>query len=272
VSATSASIGWDCHAHVFGPYAQFPLAPDSLYAPPEAPESQYLALLARLGLGHGVLVNPSMYAHDHSLLLHTLQRHANLRGIAVVRPGSGLPLAGLRERGVRATRFSQRTGAAGNFPGSASFEDLEALGPALADAGLHAEIWTDCEALLLLAERIRSLPVPLVIDHMGSFDVQAGVDDPGFRSLLALLETGRVWVKLCAYRNLLKVPLEAGRPFHEALVRANADRLVWGSDWPHLRVEPAPDAGDLLALFRDWVGDADVAGRILHDNAEALYR
>lgn len=264
--------GWDCHAHLFGPYAQFPLAPERNQTPPEALEAQYLALLERLGLRRGVLVHPSAYGDDHSLLLHALARNARLRGVVVVRPGSPLPLSGLRGRGVRGARFSQRTGPGANFPGSASFDDLRILAPALADAGLHAELWTDCQALPQIAPQIRSLPVPVVIDHMGGFDLQAGVDEPGFRCLLELLATGKVWVKLCAYRNLLKAAdWNAGRPFQQALVQANSERLVWGSDWPHLRVEPTPDAADLLAMFKAWAGDPGLVRRVLSGNPDALY-
>lgn len=273
MSTGAVADRWDCHAHLFGPYAQFPLAAERNQTPPEAPEGQYLALLERLGLRHGVLVHPSAYGADHSLLLHALQRNPDFRGVVVVRPGSPLPLAGLRARGVRAARFSQRTGPGANFPGSASFDDLRTLAPKLADAGLHAELWTDCQALPQIAAQIRDSPVPVVIDHMGGFDPQAGVDEPGFRSLLDLLETGKVWVKLCAYRNLLKATdPAAGRPFQQAMIRANSERLVWGSDWPHLRVEPRPDAADLLAMFRNWAGDPALAERILSSNADALYR
>lgn len=272
MSTEAAGAGWDCHAHLFGPYAQFPLAAVRNQTPPEALEPQYLALLQRLGLGHGVLVHPSAYADDHSLLLHALQRHAHLRGVVVVRPGSPLPLQGLRERGVRAARFSQRTGPGANFPGSASFDDLRTLAPALADAGLHAELWTDCQALPHIAPQIRALPVPVVVDHMGGFDLEAGTDEPGFRTLLDLLASGKVWVKLCAYRNLLKAASwHAGQPFQEALLRANPERLVWGSDWPHLRVEPVPDAGQLLDLFKQWAGDDALVQRVLSTNPQALY-
>lgn len=265
--------GWDCHAHLFGPYERFPLAADRSYTPPEAVEPQYLALLRRLGLSNGVLVHPSAYGDDHSLLLHALAAQPSLRGVVVVRPGSPLPLAGLRERGVRGARFSHRSGAGANFAGSASFQDLQALAPQLADAGLHAELWTDCKALPEIADAIRELPVPVVIDHMGGFDVNAGVDEPGFRTLLRLLESGQVWVKLCAYRNLLNTSdWEAGRAFQQAMVAANAERLVWGSDWPHLRVTPAPDAVQLLDMFMDWAGSDAVVRQVLSANPERLYR
>jgi predicted TIM-barrel fold metal-dependent hydrolase len=264
--------GWDCHAHLFGPYARFPLAADRSYTPPEALDSQYLDLLGRLGLSHGVLVHPSAYGDDFSLLFHALSVHDNLRGVIVVRPGTQPTLKGLREKGIRAARFSHRSGAGGNFAGSASFEDLLALSPELADAGLHVELWTDCRALPDIAPQLRALPVPVVIDHMGGFDVHGGVDAPGFRCLLALLEERRAWVKLCAYRNLSgSTDFESGRPFHEAMLRANPDGLVWGSDWPHLRVTPAPDAQRLLETFRRWTPGPALQSKILVSNGQALY-
>ncbi len=269
----ATAAGWDCHAHLFGPYDRYPLAADRSYTPPEAVESQYLGLLARLGLGHGVLVHPSAYGDDFRLLFDALAaRPQALRGVIVARPGGVAALSGLWERGVRAARFSHRSGAGANFAGSASFDDLLAMTGELAEAGLHAELWTDCKVLPDIAARIEALPFPVVIDHMGGFDVEAGVDEPGFRALLGLLESGRVHVKLCAYRNLLgQSDFEAGRPFHRAMLEANPDRLVWGSDWPHLRVVPAPDAADLLATFRRWTGDEATVRRILVDNPQRLY-
>ncbi|VTU17987.1 amidohydrolase family protein [Variovorax sp. PBL-E5] len=272
MSAAAAVERWDCHAHLFGPYDRFPLAPERSYTPPEATESAYRALLARLGFTHGVLVHPSAYGDDHSLLLHALSAQRTLRGVVVVRPGSPLALAGLHARGVRGARFSHRSGAGANFAGSASFDDLRALAPALADAGLHAELWTDCQALPDIANALKQLPVPVVIDHMGGFDVNAGVDDPGFRTLLDLLASGKVWIKLCAYRNLLNATDgQRGRPFQQKMIEIHPERLVWGSDWPHLRVAPTPDAAQLLAMFEDWAGDEALVRQVLSVNPGILY-
>jgi predicted TIM-barrel fold metal-dependent hydrolase len=267
---TDAVTGWDCHAHVFGPYDRYPLAPDPSHTPPEATQPQYLAMLQRLGLSHGVLVHPSAYADDHSLLFDALAAHPRLRGVIVARPGRFASFDGLRDKGVRAARFSHRSG--GNFGGSASFDDLLQRAPALADAGLHGELWTDCRALPGIADDLRRLPFPTVIDHMGGFDWRAGVDEPGFRTLLALLEEGKVWVKLCAYRNLFDAPSpEAGRPFPDRMLEANASQLVWGSDWPHLRVNPTPDPAELLDLVKAWTPRDDLIRQILVDNPTRLY-
>ncbi|VTU35952.1 putative metal-dependent hydrolase of the TIM-barrel fold protein [Variovorax sp. PBS-H4] len=273
MNTADAPGSWDCHAHLFGPYERFPLAAERSYTPPEAIEPQYAALLRRLGLSNGVLVHPSAYGDDHSLLLHALAVRPALRGVVVVRPGSPLDLADLRAQGVRGARFSHRSGAGGNFAGSASLADLHALAPRLADAGLHAELWTDCRALVEIAAQLRVVPVPVVIDHMGGFDPKAGVDDSGFRTLLGLLETGKVWVKLCAYRNLLnESDWEVGREFQQKMIAANPERLVWGSDWPHLRVTPAPDPVQLLDMFMEWAGSDAVVRQVLSTNAESLYR
>ncbi len=267
------NTGWDCHAHLFGPYDRFPLAADRSYTPPEALRSQYLELLAKLGLSNGVLVHPSAYGDDYSLLFDALAELPQLRGVIVARPGTLPSLKGLRAKGVRALRYSHRSGAGNNFAGSASFDDLLQMAPALADAGLHAELWTDCKVLPDIAPALRQLPVPVVIDHMGGFDVGAGVEDAGFKTLLSLVEGGQAWVKLCAYRNLFTVQdQDLGQPFHEALLRANPARLVWGSDWPHLRVTPEPDTAGLLAHFKRWTVDEALVTRILCDNPDALYR
>lgn len=266
------ATAWDCHAHLFGPYARYPLAPQRSYTPPEATLQAYLAHLTRLGCTHGVLVHPSAYGEDHELLGHALARHGHLRGVMVLNPGHRHDLRTLRAHSVRGLRFSHRSAVGGNFAGSASLEDLLHLAPAMAEAGLHAELWTDASALEASAATLNALPVPLVIDHMGGFDVQAGVDAPGFRALRSLVEGGNTWVKLCVYRNLLGHPdPEAGAPFVRALTTTRPDRLLWGSDWPHLRVDPVPDAAHLLAQFRRWTADESVVSQILADNPKRLY-
>lgn len=264
--------GWDCHGHIFGPYARFALSAERSYTPPEATLAAYEAHLARLGFSHGVLVHPSAYGNDYRALLDALASRPSLRGVIVARPGSLPDLRGLRDQGVRALRFSHRSDSGANFAGSASFDDLLAWAPLLADAGLHAELWTDSAALPAIAPALQGLSVPVVIDHMGGFDARAGVDQPGFQCLLRLVAHGPAWVKLCVYRNLLAEPdVEVGAPFHRALLLAAPQRLLWGSDWPHLRVQPAPEATALLSLFRRWTNDTAWVQRILLDNPAALY-
>ena len=105
--------GWDCHAHVFGPYDRFPLAPDRSYTPPEAPLEQYLALLERLGLSHGVLVHPSAYGEDYSLLRSVLALQPQLRGVIVTRDS---PTSSTLAESARRMAFVPRASVIGRGP------------------------------------------------------------------------------------------------------------------------------------------------------------
>lgn len=262
--------GWDCHAHLFGPYDRYPLAGQRSYTPPQATQQAYMAVLESLGLGRSVLVHPSAYGTDYSLVLETLAVQPRWRGVLVTAHAAPPTLRAWRAAGIRGLRFSHRS--AGNFAGSAVLADLQRLASAMADAGLHAELWTDSRALPEIAPVLRALPVPVVLDHMAGFDHAAGPDAPGFRAVLDLVHRHPVWVKLCAYRNLRDAPdPDLGQRFHEALVAANPDQLVWGSDWPHLNLLPQPATRDLMDDFLRWTGDAAMTRRILVDNPERLY-
>ena len=109
---------------------------------------------------------------------------------------------------------------------------------------------------------------------MGRTDAAAGINTAGFQSLLRAIDEGWCWAKLSgAHRLSRRAPdYPDARPFHEALVSANPERLVWGGDWPHPRVEgEMPDAGHLLDLFYEWTPDAATRHRILVDNPARLY-
>jgi predicted TIM-barrel fold metal-dependent hydrolase len=89
-----------------------------------------------------------------------------------------------------------------------------------------------------------------------------------------LLQSGRGWAKLSApYRTSLEEPPYADMtPFARALVAAAPDRLVWGSDWPHVLLDKTmPNDGDLVDQLAVWAPDDAVRRRILVDNPERLY-
>ena len=119
----------------------------------------------------------------------------------------------------------------------------------------------------------KALPVDLVFDHIGWPDVPAGPDEPGFQRLLRLLDTGRVWVKLSALYRFSKSPFNDTDPLVAALVKANPDRCLWGSDWPHLMLADAtmPTAGALLDTFHRVVTSLEDRQKILVTNAQNLF-
>jgi 2-pyrone-4,6-dicarboxylate lactonase len=266
----------DTHAHVFGPYDRFPLAAERSYTPPEASFEAYIGMLDRVGFSRGILVHPSAYGFDCSAMLNALERAGDrLRGIAVTDASiSDEKLASMNTHGVRGVRFSETSGVGGQkFAGSVGLEEFDALAPRLRELGWHAQIWIECEALVEAAPRLLRAGIPLVFDHMGRFDVTRGTEDAAFGELLGLLANENIWIKLSAPRNSKRFPdYEDVRPFHEALVRARPDRMIWGSDWPFLRMgEKTPKVGHLVDLFDEWTADESLRRKIMVKNPATLY-
>lgn len=266
----------DTHAHVFGPYDQFPLAHPSSYAPPLAPSPLHLAMLDILRAARGVLVQPAPYGNDEQPMLDAIAAsHGRLRGIGVAgsdaTPGH---LQQLHDGGIRGLRFVEVRDPQGQpYLGSVGVDQLLAMAPVMKAIGLHAQLWAPLDDYARLLPPLLATGLPLVLDHMACLKTERGVDDPAFQYVLKALEAGDIWIKLSLCRVSKQAPdyLDV-KPFHEALVAANPQRLLWGSDWPFVRMgEQSPDAGQLLDLFHDWVPDAATRHTILVDNPAALY-
>ena len=267
----------DCHCHVFGPAARFPFVPERSYTPPDAPLEDYVRLQSILGLERTVIVQPSVYGNDHRATEDGIRRlGARARGIAVVPPDvDEAELQRLHAAGFRGTRLNLLH-SGGGVPLSA----LETVAAKVAPLGWHVQIYAAADLLADALPRLLALPVPVVIDHLGQIDPAAGLGQPGFRATLRLLESGRGWVKLCAYRSDLGgAPFLAALPFVRALEAAAPERLVWGTDWPHPNLPeraqgvpcPMPDDGDLVDALGVWFEDAATLNRILVANPARLY-
>ena len=267
----------DTHAHVFGPASQFPYADDRSYTPPDAPLAKYLGMLDTLGFARGVLVQGSAHGRDNGAMLDALARQPQrLRGVAVA--DADTPAAELRRwaaLGVRGLRFNHFFRGGGlHYRGGVPLDVARALAPLMAELGWHLQLWIDVKDLPDTIPTLKSLGLAVVIDHMGRTDARAGTATPGFQSLLRLVGEGGCWVKLSGAHRLSNAAPDYpdARPFHEALVRANPERLVWGTDWPHPRIEgEMPDAGRLLDLFHAWTPDETTRRAILVANPARLY-
>jgi predicted TIM-barrel fold metal-dependent hydrolase len=267
----------DTHAHVFGPGDRFPYADDRSYTPPDAPLEKYLAMLDAIGFARGVLVQGSAHGRDNSAMLDGLKRQPErLRGVAVA--DADISPATLREwnaAGVRGLRFNHffRDGQL-HYRGGVPLTVAATLAPVMAELGWHLQLWIDVKDLPQAIPQLKSFGLPAVIDHMGRTDAREGTATEGFQSLLRAVGDGWCWAKLSgAHRLSQNAPdYPDARPFHEALVKANPEALVWGGDWPHPRVEgEMPDAGHLLELFQLWTPDPAMQQRILVTNPAKLY-
>ncbi len=266
----------DCHCHVFGPAERFPYAEPRSYTPDDAPFEAYIALLDRLGMERGVLVQPSAYGRDNRAMLDALQ-HApqRLRGVAV--GGAELSRDTLKAwhaagvRGLRANEF--RRDGKPYYANGVTLAELMPLMPLLVELGWHLQLWVDARDLSDMAPALAKVPVPVVVDHMGRMEHRHGTQHPGFQALVRGVGEGRLWAKVSGTYRLGATPPDylQAKPFHDALVAANPANLVWGSDWPHPRPEgPVPDAKRLLAVFCDWTSPANQRA-ILADNPARLY-
>lgn len=269
--------GCDSHAHVFGPYEHYPLTSSRTYTPSEVPVDVYLQLLDKLGLARGVLVQPSAYGLDNRGMLQALRAAPErLRGVAVV-DGDTSPamLLKLRESGVRGLRFSRLrdSGGAPLYRNAVDISAIHKLLPGMREASLHAQLWLGLDELTELAPLIRTAGIGFVIDHMGRCNPAFGIKHPAFAQMCDLVREGHLWVKLTPYRLSQMFPEYTDmRPFHEALLAIRPDRLLWGSDWPHVNMEKnIPQASHLLDLLVQWTGDAELLHQILVDNPAVLY-
>ena len=136
-----------------------------------------------------------------------------------------------------------------------------------------------------LSEQVARLPVPIVFDHFGGAQAAGGVGQPGFSVLLDLVGAGHAYVKVsAAYRSSNEAPSYADlAPLARALIEANPERIVWGTDWPHPHaaapgaqcdsVTPFYDIDDGLALnqLAFWAPDAAIRHKILVENPARLY-
>lgn len=263
----------DCHAHLFERPLDVP-APSNSHAKHRlAPFWAYRAMLARVGLSRAVLVQPSAYGADHTALMNALAlAPETMRGIAV-KPAnvSDSELEALHLAGVRGLRFNQLVGPGSNI----DITHLPKLAGRMQDLGWHAQIYATCDCLAEALPGLLRADVPIVIDHLARVGPEPRtLTDDAFRYVRDVLREGRIWLKLTTYRN----SREPGgysdmRPFHDAFVAANPDRLLWGSDWPYLSTLDAspPDAGALIDLVGEWIKESDIRRKVFSANPASLY-
>jgi predicted TIM-barrel fold metal-dependent hydrolase len=282
VSAMAAGAT-DCHNHIVGPQAKYPMAANRTYTPPEASVAQLRALRAQLGVQRNVIVQPSFYGFDNSCLLDALTELGNsVRGIAVV--PLNVPDAELKRlaaAGVVGVRLNLAT--AGIRDPNAAEDALNAFAPRFVPLGWHIQVNTELPIIEAIAPVVGSLKVPVVFDHFGEAVAAEGVRQKGFGALVELVRAGNTYVKLSAPYNLSKLPDYADvTPLARALVAARAERMLWGTNWPHpgnragtpvSQITPYQkvDNPRLVKAFEEWCPDAAMRKMILVDTPGRLY-
>jgi predicted TIM-barrel fold metal-dependent hydrolase len=276
----------DSHTHIFGDPRRFPYFTGRTYTPEPALPEEMSRLHRSLHMRRVVIVTPSVYGTDNSCTLYGMKaRGANARGVAVIEEGTpARELDRLQKAGIRGIRLNLAT--AGQTDPAGARRRLQAAIAQVKSRNWHIQMFTSLPVIVGIREMVLDSEVPVVFDHFGGLDAALGLEQPGFGVLVELVRAGKAWVKIsAAYRVSSRGPDYADvAPFARALIAANAERILWGSDWPHPATTPASgrspndvtpllqiDDGLLLNQLAVWAPDAAVRRRILVDNPARLY-
>lgn len=261
----------DCHAHIFGPEATYPFTPQRTYTPPEATPEQYFNMLDTLGIDRGVIVQPSVYGRDNRCTLDAVRRHPDrLRAVVVVDESiTERELEKMHADGARGVRLNLL------FRSGVEVSDVRRIAEKIAPLNWHLQMLIDVSEFADIRETLGTLPVETVFDHLGHMPTSAGTNHRGFQEMLSLLADGKSWVKLSGSYRITgqdHTPYDDIAPFAREIIRANSERVVWATDWPHpyINVE-MPNDGALLNMLDDWAPNAATRDRILAENPARLY-
>jgi len=263
----------DAHCHVFGPMAEFPFSPKAKYLPQDAGPDMLFGLRDHLGFSRNVIVQASCHGTDNRATLNAIARSAGkARGVAVVDPAiTDDALDSLHAGGIRGIRFNFLKRLVDDAPKD---RFLEAAGR-IERLGWHVVVYFEAEILDELRSFLDTIPVPLVIDHMGRPDVTEGpqgADMIAFRRLLDRRDD--IWFKASCPDRLSP----QGEPYDDfvravrPLVEDYPDRVLWGTDWPHPNMQDRiPDDGALVDVIPRIAATEALQRKLLIDNPMRLY-
>jgi predicted TIM-barrel fold metal-dependent hydrolase len=276
----------DCHTHIHGDPAKFPFFDGRVYTPEPASPEEMSALHKALHIERVVIVTPSVYGTDNSATrFGMMARGATARGVAVIDDKTPeAELDSMAKAGFRGIRLNLATGGVAD-PNVGRSRFLAAV-ERVKNRNWHIQLYTGLPMISALKDSFAASPVPVVFDHFGGAQAALGVDQPGFADLLELVKSGKAYVKISgAYRASKLGPDYAdAAALARALIAANPDRIIWGTDWPHPDSSSVPgrkptdvaplfqiDDGRLLNQLPVWAPDAAIRNKILVDNPARLY-
>lgn len=268
---TAPPLTTDTHMHFFLPgYDGQPGGPP---LPEMASIEDYAVVRRRLGIERVIAVQPNAYQADNSCLLHCLRQLGDIaRGVAVVTPDTTEDeLQSLHDAGIRGARIM-------NLPGGAiGLDRMQEVESLVRPLGWHLIVQFDGRNILEYLPLLRGLQGRFIVDHIGKFLEPVPTDAPSFLELKRLLDSDRCYLKLAGCYETSKT----GAPKFDDVGRLAADliahapeRMIWGSNWPHIGVsaDRYPDDAQLLDVLGDWTGnDPALLHRILVDTPAELY-
>jgi predicted TIM-barrel fold metal-dependent hydrolase len=275
----------DCHIHIYGDPKAFPFFAGRVYTPEVALPEHVAALHKALGIQRVVIVTPSVYGTDNASTLYGMKaRGKDARGVAVIDANTTEgDLDAMGAAGVRGIRLNLATGGI-NDP-AVGRERFRAAAARIGRRNWHIQMNTTPVMIAAIKDLVQASSAPVVFDHFGGAVAALGPQQPGFADLVDLVRSGRAYVKISgAYRASALADYADVVPLAKALIGANPDRILWGTDWPHPNSVTPPgrkttdvtpplkvDDGRLLNQLPIWAPDAEVRRKILVENPARLY-
>jgi 2-pyrone-4,6-dicarboxylate lactonase len=263
---------------VFGPGDAYPYAPERKYTPCDAGKDELWKLRDFLGFTRNVIVQATCHGADNRAMVDALQHsQGRARGVATVkRSVTDAELEALHAAGVRGVRFNFVKRLVDALPK----DSLAEIAARIAPLGWHVVIYFEAQELPEHYDFFTSLPLPVVVDHMGRPDVKKPVDGPEFELFVKLMaEHENFWSKVTCPERLSKIGppgYEDVIPFAKRITEEFPDRVLWGTDWPHPNMSTnttphIPDDGKLVDFIPKIAATAELQRRLLVENPMRLY-
>ena len=274
----------DCHACIIGDPRQFPFVASRGYTPESTSITEMRSVHRSIHTQRVVIVQPSFYGTDNSCTLDAIrQLGRSARGVAVIADNtSNAELDQMHSGGIRGIVSS---GPAGESDPAAVRQRFKTAVDRVKGRDWHVQFHGKLPGIDTIKDQIATSPVPIVLfDHFGGAQPGLGLSQPGFNTLLSLVQSGKVYVDVSAPYRISKQPPDYTdvAPIAKALIAANPERIIWGTGWPHPAQIPGRavteitplyqiDDGHNLNLLATWTSDAAQLKLILVDNPARLY-
>jgi len=269
----------DCQAHVFGDPVTYPVRPNAEYAPLVGATFDDLCAVERtLGFERFVIVHAQVYGSDFRLVtdrLEAMADHSHIRVIGRIDDSvSDRELERLHGLGFRGVRFGVQHGT----QGPPDFDLIKRTADRIRGLGWHLRLHLGRDAAVTHAAQLDAIrDIRVSVDHLGYVDPARGPQQPACRWIADKLKRDESWWLMLSNGNRLS-PMEAGYddavPIARAYIAAAPDRLIWGTDWPHVQWRKRRmmnDAEAVELLYRYVDNDPALLQKILVDNPARLH-
>src|SRR5262245_49848261 len=281
----------DAHMHVIGPFDRFPLSPKAKYTPFAATwKEQKEILIDRLGFWGFVVVQATCHGTDNNVVVERLE-HLEGRAAGVAGVDENVTTDELRRlhaAGVRGVRFAFLPHIASE---TTPADVIQRIAKKIEPFGWHTDLYFLPETFEVMEPLIKSLPTPVIIDHMGRPDVKVPAESNEYFKRLIDLGASRdgIFWKLTSpdryTRSARPEDWPVVLPFAHTLQRHFPGNVISGTDRPRPNMNTVivtgrgnppnkmPNDGD-VANFWIWPSahkNPEILGQMLVVNPRKLY-